>query len=155
MYSYLNKTILILVTISVFSCKTKNSVQVKTEVTPYEFNFIKANNLNDVIETAKAQHKLVFLDMSASWCAPCQLMKRDVYTHAPTAKFFNDNFVNYLVDAEIDEGPDLKIIYNVRNYPTLLILDGKGRVVNRREGGTFHDALLQFGEEALLALPKM
>ena len=138
----------------IFSCKTTSEITPKTSST-YCFNFVESEDLNSVLELAKSKYQLVYLDISASWCAPCQLMKRDVYTHRETSEFFNKNFVNYLVDAEKGEGPDLKVIYGVTNYPTLLILDGRGRVVSRREGGTYHEALLEFGKEALLKNPTM
>jgi thioredoxin-related protein len=121
----------------------------KTEKLDYLFEFENESTLSPVLDKAKSLGKLVYLDISAEWCVPCQLMKRDVYTHAETADYFKTNFVNYLVDVQKNEGPDLKIIYNVHSFPTLLILDEKGRVISRHEGAYYHRDLINFGQSAL------
>jgi thioredoxin-related protein len=102
-----------------------------------------------VLDKAKSLGKYIYLDISAEWCVPCQLMKRDVYTHQETADYFKTNFVNYLVDVQKGEGPDLKIIFNVSSFPTLLILDEKGREIRRHEGAYYHRDLINFAQSAL------
>ncbi|MBK9734893.1 MAG: thioredoxin family protein [Saprospiraceae bacterium] len=129
----------------------KDSVTFKMKEIDFAFIFMKSKNLSSVLDSAGARNKLVYLDLNVSWCIPCKLMQRDVYTHQSTADFFNDNFVNYMVDVELEEGPDLKFIYDVHSLPTLLFLDAKGRVIHRTEGGKYHSELI---ENARIALEK-
>jgi len=113
------------------------------------FNFEDESTISPVLEKAKAQKKLIYLDVSASWCLPCQLMKRDVYTDKQTADFFNKNFINYLVDVESDEGPDIKVIFDVKQLPTLLILNEQGDVLKRHEGAYYQEDLIRFASELI------
>ena len=63
--------------------------------------------------------------------------------------YFNDHFINYMVDADTLEGPDLRLIYDIKTIPTLLWLDNKGRVVHKKEGACYHAELIRNAEIAL------
>ena len=82
-----------------------------------------------ILAKAKAEKKLVFMDAYASWCGPCKLMEKNVFTDKNVADFYNKNFVNARIDMEKGEGRDLAIKYGVRSYPTFLFLNGEGDVV--------------------------
>jgi len=134
------------------SCKTANELP-KSEVkvnTSYAFDFVESELLVPVLDKAAEDDKLIFLDIYTTWCLPCKLMDRDVFSHEETAEIFNKDFISYKVDAEKGEGPDLSLIYNVSRYPTLLFLDSKGRVLARKEGVAYHNELLKLAEEAKL-----
>lgn len=115
----------------------------------FAFRFDKSATLSEVLDMASKQNKLVYLDVNAKWCTPCKLMQRDVYTHGDTADFFNSTFVNYMVDVDTLEGPDIKMIYNISTIPTLLWLDAKGRVIHKKEGAAYHRELLSNAQTAL------
>ncbi len=121
---------------------------IPTEIS-FAFDFEKSVLLSDVLETAKLQNKPVFLDLNAKWCTACKLMQRDVYNNDETASFFNSNFVNYMVDVESGEGPDLKLIYDINILPTLLWLDSKGRVLLKKEGACYNSELMKQAQNAL------
>jgi thioredoxin-related protein len=110
----------------------------------FAFNFSRKKYLSDILEEVKNSKKLVYLDVSASWCVPCQIMKRDVYTNKEMASWFNEKFVSHLVDVEKGEGPDLGVIYDISKFPTMLILDEKGRVLAKNEGGLTVSGLTAF-----------
>ncbi|MEZ4909872.1 MAG: thioredoxin family protein [Saprospiraceae bacterium] len=114
-----------------------------------KMHFVDKILLSEVLKIAVEKQKLVFVDVNAKWCTPCKMMKKDVYSHDATADFFNRNFVNHYVDIEMDEGPDIKLIYDIHELPTLLILDGKGRVVDKHSGALYHKDLLLFAESAI------
>jgi thioredoxin-related protein len=113
------------------------------------FDFVNAPLLSDVLILAKEQHKWIYMDVGAKWCVPCQLMKRDVYTHPSTADFFNEHFIPYLVDGESNEGPDLRLIFEINSYPTLLFVDENGRAMLKIESALSASALMEFGQSAV------
>jgi thioredoxin 1 len=106
-------------------------------------------NLETILNQAQAEKKLVFIDAYATWCGPCKLMDREVFTHSPTALFFNDNFISYKVNIEKENGPTLKLLYDINGLPTLLFLDAKGNVLEKIENATTVTRLRAAGEAAL------
>ena len=111
--------------------------------------FVKANSLTDVLERAEAQNKLVFVDFYTTWCLPCKLMDQDVFPDDEIGKFMNDNFISYKVDAEKGNGPNLAFVYSVSAYPTLVFMDAKGNVLQKKEGAAYHTELREMANAAL------
>ena len=132
----------------------ENKIDTNIIIEPFEdektfkFKFDKSPLLGEVLARAEKENKWIYIDMSAKWCAPCQIMKRDVYTNEETSDYFNENFITYLVDVEKAEGPDLKLIFEVKSYPTLLFIDFKGREMLRKESAVSASGLMSFGQEA-------
>lgn len=91
-------------------------------------------NWKQVLAQAKAENKLVFVDVYTSWCGPCKLMAAEVFPMENVGKLFNTSFVNYKFDAEKGEGVELAKQYGVRSYPTYLFVDSDGKLVYRTSG---------------------
>lgn len=89
---------------------------------------------NEALELAKKENKLVFLDVSASWCPPCKLLKANTFTNAEVGALFNSNFINVAVDGEKGEGIALARKFQVSAYPTLLFINAEGQVVKKAMG---------------------
>jgi thioredoxin-related protein len=77
------------------------------------------------------------------------MMDEEVFTHQETADIINKDFVSYKVDAEKNNGPIISFNYDVTKYPTLLFLDSKGRVLERKDGAVYHRELLTLAKNAL------
>ncbi len=87
-----------------------------------------------VLSKAKAENKLVFIDVYTSWCGPCKIMVRDVFPQKAVGDKFNANFINFKIDAEKGEGIDVAKKYAVKAYPTYLFVNGDGTLVYRSVG---------------------
>jgi thiol:disulfide interchange protein len=133
------------------SCSSNKEV-VRTPVQPqyeYAVHFIKNSTLTNVTEQAEKEGKLVFLDLYTDWCLPCQLMAEEVYSDENIGDFINDNFISYKVNAEKGNGPDLKFLYQIENFPGLLFLDSRGRVLAQKQGAAFHTELKELANQAI------
>jgi len=102
----------------------------------------------NLLSEAKKSDKLIFLDAYTTWCGPCKLMDKKVFSDAKVASFFNEKFINAKIDMEKGEGPEIARTYRIAAYPTLLFINGDGKMVHRGVG--FHDnaELLELAETA-------
>jgi len=143
--------IVTLVIMTFSSCSSPREVATIEPITidnRFAFDFVKSSKLTAVLDKAEAEGKLVFLDVYTSWCLPCRMMDENVFTNETTASIINKDFVSYKVDAEKANGPDLAMIYEIKSYPTLLFLDPRGRVLERKEGATYHTELVALADKA-------
>lgn len=90
--------------------------------------------LKEVLSQAQKTNKLVFIDCYTSWCGPCKMMDKYVFTNDTVATYFNKTFINYKLDMEKGEGREVAAQYKVASYPTYLFLDGTGKLVHHSAG---------------------
>ena len=102
---------------------------------------------------AEAQGKLIFMDAYAVWCGPCKMMTNSVFPQQEVGDFFNANFINLKVDMEKGECVDLRRKYGVSAYPTLLIIDAKGEVVQSIRGARNAEGLIAWAKKVALPNP--
>ncbi len=103
----------------------------------------------DILAKAKKEKKMIFMDAYTSWCGPCKMLAAQIFPQPEVGAFYNQNFINTHYDMEKDEGVMLANTFGVNMYPTLLIIDGDGKIVTRTAGFMQAQALIDFGKGAL------
>ncbi len=113
-------------------------------------------SFKDALERAKKEKKLIFVDIYTSWCGHCKEMAKSVFTLNDVGEFFNKNFISVKYDAEkSDDGKKIARDYIVTGYPTMLFINGEGRLVNRVLGYKTGKNLIADGEKALSGLKNL
>jgi thioredoxin-related protein len=85
--------------------------------------------------------KLTLLDFTGSdWCGWCQKLDREVFSQPEFRQFARDNIIFTKVDfprnipqspAERAQNAELAQRYGVRGFPTIVVLNSKGKEVGR------------------------
>ena len=108
----------------------------------------------EVLNEAKRQNKPLFVDFYTTWCPPCQRMAREAFPNPSVGAKFNEQFINYQVNAEVGEGFPLAKRYAVQSYPTALFIIPTGELVHRAVGYGGVSAMLKQAD-IVLSMPKV
>ena len=128
---------------------TNTAVRNKAEV---GIQFIEANLAKAVAE-AKKQKKMIFIDAYTSWCGPCRMLKQNTFPDKAAGDFFNKHFINIALDMEKGDGIAFAEKYQIRAYPTLLIMDADQKSVAISEGYINPGQLIEFGKYVINKVP--
>src|SRR3546814_68278 len=105
--------------------------------------FKQMSTWDEVLELAQKEDKHIFVECYATWCGPCKIMERDVFTQSGVIDFAHSNLVS--VKLQMDKtGKDSEVIqnwystadsiakkYKVTSYPTYLFLRSEERSVGK------------------------
>ena len=97
-----------------------------------------------ILQQAKKEDKLIFMDCYTTWCGPCKWLVKNVFSDQKVAETYNSQFINFKSDMEKGEGLDLAKRFEIQMYPTLLWLNGNGEVVFKVVGTNTVEAFLEF-----------
>ncbi|MDD2426208.1 MAG: thioredoxin domain-containing protein [Bacteroidales bacterium] len=100
-----------------------------------KISFYENDSWQNVVGKAKEAHRIIFMDCYTTWCGPCKMLDRDVFTNDQIADFYNENFINAKYDMEKGEGITLMEKYGVSAFPTLLFIDPATEEVIHRVAG--------------------
>lgn len=104
--------------------------------------FIKSS-VEEAQKKAQQEHKLIFMDCYTTWCGPCKMLSKKIFTKDTVGNYFNQRFINIKVDMETTEGKELAKRYNIKSYPTLLLLNPDGTLVHKIIGAVSAYELLR------------
>jgi thioredoxin-related protein len=101
-----------------------------------------------ILDKAKTENKLVFVDAYTSWCGPCKRMAKDIFPQKAVGDVYNAAFINVKMDMEHGEGPAVAMRYGVRAYPTYMFINASGDLVHRGLGAMPLDKFIAVGKAA-------
>ncbi|MCA5003694.1 thioredoxin family protein [Sphingobacterium bovistauri] len=119
-------------------------------------------NWEQVKAKAKAENKHIFVDCFTTWCGPCKWMAENVFVEESVGDFFNENYVNLKIqfDETKNDSEDVKSWYqeskrftkeyNVTAYPTFLVFNPDGELVDKIIGGNEAEAFIATFKNVLL-----
>jgi thiol:disulfide interchange protein len=88
-------------------------------------------SLSEGLKEAKATGKPILVDIYTDWCGFCHKLDRETLSAPSVASFLSENFVAIRVNAEDGkDGQAFAARHNVRGYPTNLVLDSNGTLLN-------------------------
>ena len=98
---------------------------------------------NDMLAKAKAENKLIFVDVYTQWCGPCKNVAKNVFPQQKMGDVYNKQFINFQIDAESQAGKEFVKKYPVEGYPTFFYINAEGQVINKAVGGRDVEGFLQ------------
>ena len=84
-------------------------------------------SLEGAVKKGEKEGKLVFIDAYTSWCQPCVMMAKNIFTLDRVADFYNEHFINVKLDFGQDK--TLPERFKVSGYPSFIFVNGKGKAV--------------------------
>lgn len=111
--------------------------------------------LQQALEKAAGEGKKVFIDCYTQSCGPCKYMAREIFPLKECGDYFNPRYVSLMRDMEKGEGAEIARKYNVRVYPTFLIINPDGSLYCMETGATTHKSDRTFVEKMQEAVDKV
>lgn len=96
-----------------------------------------------VREMAQKQGKLVFIDLYASWCPPCRMMDKQVFSREDVGEFMQQHFVTAKYDTDKTTGKELMKRYGRGAIPLYLVFDTEGELLGRIQGAAAADEFIE------------
>ncbi len=107
----------------------------------------KQGSWEEILKAARDENKVIFLDIYATWCGPCKMLKKNTFTDKEVGEYFNAHFINVTLDGEKGEGALLAKKYELHAYPTMLFIQPDGKAKAEAVGYQTPRKLLEFARK--------
>lgn len=91
-------------------------------------------DLEALKEKAQAEQRVYFVDMYTSWCGYCKKMDATTFQDKVLGEYVQTKFLAYKLNAEQTPGKELAAEYRVKGYPTVLVFNHKGELIDQIVG---------------------
>jgi thioredoxin-related protein len=126
--------------LAIIACLIASAQQVEF----FEGTWQEANDL------AATENKFIFVDAYTEWCGWCKVMDKEMFTDPEVAPFINENFIPVKIDFEDSLGVLLSMKFRVSGFPTTLVFNSYGQMVDQFSGYTYtHSDYLDFLKKCL------
>jgi len=88
-------------------------------------------DLNEAKKVAKASGKKIFVDFMATWCGPCKLLEKNVFT---TDKFKKLGKKMVFLRIDVDAQQNIASAYKIEAMPTQMLLNQDGSILSTTVG---------------------
>ena len=97
------------------------------------------HDYQSALKRAKAENKVIFMDLWTEWCPPCQHLQKNVFPspegQAALAKVVPfSSLVQKRDGTPLPEGTKLAEKFHLEGYPTMVILNADGKELRRQVG---------------------
>jgi thioredoxin-related protein len=92
------------------------------------------SRLELVLQRAKIANKPIFYMVYANWCPHCKNIKATTLKDPEVISFMNFNYIFAGLDFEKSGSESFKSAYNIKSFPTFLVLDANGIELARFTG---------------------
>ena len=111
-------------------------------------NFESCLTWTQIKAKAKKENKYIFVDCYTTWCAPCQMMNKEIFSQRIVSDFFNQNFLNVAVQFNKTKSDNANIKnwykdavtfqddYKIDAYPTYLFFDANANLIHFIKGSS-------------------
>jgi thiol:disulfide interchange protein DsbD len=93
------------------------------------------HDFEEALDRAKTENKLVLVDTFTEWCAQCKELDEKTWPDPAVIGWIQKNAIAVRIDTE-KMRPDLAKPLGIAAYPTIILMDAKGKEIRRLNG--FH-----------------
>ncbi|MBD8487756.1 thioredoxin family protein [Echinicola sp. CAU 1574] len=89
----------------------------------------------EVLDEAKEQKKLIFVDLYFEGCMPCEKMAKEVFPHPEVSKLLESDFISFKSDVfKEEDGALLSRKFGATGFPSFVFLNHEGKVLDVASG---------------------
>jgi thioredoxin-related protein len=110
-------------------------------------------DISDLINEAKKSDKLIFVDMTATWCKPCKKMEKTTFIDSSVVTLFSNNFLSKKIYIDKDstylDTMSAKLKSKTSGVPHFYFMDTNGNTILTESGFRTPKGFLQMSKKAI------
>lgn len=140
------KQLLLIVLFIPILCKSQLVQKSNQQLDNRGIQWTEGSSWQKILDKAKAERKYIFVDCFATWCRPCKIMDREVYSNDTIGNYMNEHFISIKIqiDTTDHDNDSVKNWYKIAAYfqkefsvkamPSLLFFSPEGNIVHKDIG---------------------